>query len=153
MSFFLPFPLSSVKGVTDYNSIIRTPEMWPPRIEATLKCPKYLCSLVQIHPWNEATPLIKTLGQVPRVAGLEGVHCIPLQGLPWWDTSRETFLGVKDHHCTSQFVCILQWNQPLLVDSIFRTHIQKTSLLGRNEIHTCHSANAFWTSQQWKPLY
>ena len=30
---------------------------------------------IQIHPCNEATPLIRTLWLVPRVARLEGVHC------------------------------------------------------------------------------
>ncbi len=62
----------------DYSELplIWTPEMqWGhPCIEATSKCPK-VCFLVQIYPWNEATPVIRTLWQVPRVAGLEGVHC------------------------------------------------------------------------------
>ncbi len=31
--------------------------------------------LLQIYPWKEATPLITILSLVPRVAGLEGVHC------------------------------------------------------------------------------
>ena len=31
---------------------------------------------VQIHRWNEAASLIRTPCQVPRVARLEGVHCI-----------------------------------------------------------------------------
>ncbi len=40
---------------------------------------------MQIHPWNEATPLIRTLWQVPRVAGLEGVHCrSPHTIHSWW---------------------------------------------------------------------
>ena len=45
-----------------------------PCILATLNSPK-VCFMVQIHPWNEATPVIRTLWLVPRVAGLEGVHC------------------------------------------------------------------------------
>ncbi len=35
--------------------------------------------LIQIHPWNVATPLIRTLSLVPRVAGLEEFHCIALK--------------------------------------------------------------------------
>ena len=35
---------------------------------------KSLLKIQQVPPWNEATPLIRTLWLVPRVAGLEGVH-------------------------------------------------------------------------------
>ncbi len=34
-----------------------------------------LRKVLQIHPWNVVTPLIRTLSLVPRVAGLEGFHC------------------------------------------------------------------------------
>ena len=39
---------------------VATPVFWP------------LCFIVQIHPWNEPTPVIRSLS----VAGLEGVHCM-----------------------------------------------------------------------------
>ena len=45
-----------------------------PCIQATIESPK-IHFIVQINPWNVATPLIRTLFLVPRVVGLEGVHC------------------------------------------------------------------------------
>ena len=53
------------KNVYSGTPLIRTPEMWAiPHFEKS-----------QIHPWNVATTLIRTLSLVPRVASLEGFHC------------------------------------------------------------------------------
>ena len=41
--------------------------------KATLKSPN-VCFIIQIHPWNEATPIIRTLFLFSMVAGLERVH-------------------------------------------------------------------------------
>ncbi len=54
----------------------------------------YLSYVIQwtpsnLNPWNEATPLIRTLWLVPRVAGLEGVHC----------TLGESLLKSFQRHC------------------------------------------------------
>ena len=66
----------------------------------------------QIRPWNVATPLIRTLSLVPRVAGLEGFHriCHPVRLviqrgwlILWWNGHPLSLLDWYNYIITSTF--------------------------------------------------
>ncbi len=55
------------------HDVIELPPIWTPEMRPPLYSGHFKMSfLVQISPWNEATPLIRTLWLVPRVAGFWG---------------------------------------------------------------------------------
>ena len=73
-----PTPITFKERTYSELPLIWTSEMWPPLYSGhSEKSPNRLhnTNSIQVPPWNEATPLIRTLWLVPRVAGLEGVHC------------------------------------------------------------------------------
>ncbi len=75
----------SICSIYSELPLIWTPEMRPPLYSSHFKMSQSMIPSANSPLKNEATPLIRTLWLVPRVAGLEGVQC----------TNQDTLTGPK----------------------------------------------------------
>ncbi len=67
--------------------------------------------LIKPYPWNEATPKIRKLWLVSRVAGLEGVHCRCTHKRSATYTHARTYIHTYLHACS--FQCNASLPQPV----------------------------------------